>query len=412
MGEYSRQRVQFLCPRFGPSTLIQIRTDNFILSMSSKITSVLAVLLVFRSWALGADLNYSPDTKPTQQALEPAFVIENPWPQHIAPTKRQGVPSIERTSRGRLWTVYGRDVESPRNYQILRSSDDDGRTWSKVRVMILPREGTRAMSPAVWIDPQDRLWLFWGQSAGLQDGRYGVFAITCDNPDAQQLRWSAPRRIGDGILLNKPTVLANGDWLLPASVWKMENSIKVHASTDQGKSFYLRGAANVPQAMRGPDEPMIVERKDKTLWMMVRMQGLGETISKDGGKTWTLAQKLPIRHPTTRFFVRRLKSGALLLVKHGGLDERTGREKLMAFVSDDDGRKWSGGLMIDERDHVTYPDGVQAADGTIYIVYDHNRTPDGEILFATFREEDVRAGKPVTNHVRFRAEISRLNPTP
>jgi hypothetical protein len=142
--------------------------------------------------------------------------------------------------------------------------------------------------------------------------------------------------------------------------------------------------------------------------MPVRVQGLAETFSRDGGKTWTPVERSPIAHPTARFFVRRLQSGAILLVKHGPLDRRTRREQLMAFLSDDDGRTWLGGLMLDEREDVTYPDGVQAPDGTIYIVYDHQRTPLGEILMATFREEDVRAGKPLSDKVRFRVGIDRL----
>jgi hypothetical protein len=64
--------------------------------------------------------------------------------------------------------------------------------------------------------------------------------------------------------------------------------------------------------------------------------------------------------------------------------------------------------MLDERHDVTYPDGVQAGDGTIYIVYDHQRTPLGEVLMATFTEEDIRAGKPVTDKTRLRQVISSL----
>jgi hypothetical protein len=68
---------------------------------------------------------------------------------------------------------------------------------------------------------------------------------------------SFSRTIGDGVLLNKPSVLASGDWLLPAAVWKADNSIRVHASADQGRTFRLRDTANVPDpALRGPDEPM------------------------------------------------------------------------------------------------------------------------------------------------------------
>ena len=98
-------------------------------------------------------------------------------------------------------------------------------------------------------------------------------------------------------------------------------------------------------------------------------------------------------------------------MKHGPLDKRTKREQLTAYISDDDGQTWQGGLMLDEREGVTYPDGVQAEDGTIYMVYDHHRTPEGIIHMATFREEDVRAGKQVTDKVRLREMVSRLPST-
>jgi predicted neuraminidase len=163
--------------------------------------------------------------------------------------------------------------------------------------------------------------------------------------------------------------------------------------------------------MRGPDEPMIVERRDGSLWMMVRCRGIAETVSRDGGRTWSPVERVAgISHPTSRFFLRRLHSGALLLVKHGPINERTGREQLMAFVSDDDGKSWQGGLMLDEREHVTYPDGVEAADGTIHIIYDHERTPLGEVLLATFTEADARAGKAVSGKVRLRQEVASLPP--
>ena len=134
------------------------------------------------------------------------------------------------------------------------------------------------------------------------------------------------------VLLNKPTVLSNGDWLFTSSVWKTDNSIKVYASRDQGKTFELRGTANIVNAeLRGPDEPMIVERKDGSLWMLVRVRGIGQTVSHDHGKTWTPVERLKMPHPTTRFFVRRLKSGAFLLVKHGSMIEKTRREKLVGL---------------------------------------------------------------------------------
>jgi len=52
--------------------------------------------------------------------------------------------------------------------------------------------------------------------------------------------------------------------------------------------------------------------------------------------------------------------------------------------------------MIDERCGVSYPDGVQAIDETIYLIYDFERTAKKQILMATFTEEDVLTGKPVS----------------
>ena len=74
----------------------------------------------------------------------------------------------------------------------------------------------------------------------------------------------------------------------------------------------------------------------------------------------------------------------------------------------DDSKTWSERLIIDEPEDVTYPDGVQAKDGTIYIIYDHKRTPLGEVLMATFTEDDVRAGEPVSGRVRLRGKVARL----
>ena len=49
---------------------------------------------------------------------------------------------------------------------------------------------------------------------------------------------------------------------------------------------------------------------------------------------------------------------------------------------------------------------VHGADALVR--YYCNRTPDGEVLMATFTEDDVRAGKPVSDKVSLRGEVARL----
>lgn len=64
----------------------------------------------------------------------------------------------------------------------------------------------------------------------------------------------------------------------------------------------------------------------------------------------------------------------------------------MAFISKDDGHTWTNGLLLDERKGVSYPDGQQFKDGTIYLVYDYNRTTDQNILYTSFSEDDIING--------------------
>lgn len=63
--------------------------------------------------------------------------------------------------------------------------------------------------------------------------------------------------------------------------------------------------------------------------------------------------------------------------------------------------------MLDQRHGISYPDGVQAPDGTLYISYDRNRSTDGEILMAKFNEADILAGKLVSPKSQLRMLISR-----
>jgi hypothetical protein len=90
-------------------------------------------------------------------------------------------------------------------------------------------------------------------------------------------------------------------------------------------------------------------------------------------------------------------------VKHGPIDRSPGRTDLTAYISDDDGRSWRGGLLLDGRAGVSYPDAAEAADGTIYLIYDFERTGAREILMTTFTEADVVRGsfRPETGLRRF-----------
>jgi predicted neuraminidase len=312
--------------------------------------------------------------------------------------KFTGIPSLAVSPKGRMWAVWYAGItpgEDLNNYVVVATSGDDGKTWNEVLVIDPDGKGPiRAFDPEVWIDPEGDLWIFWAQTIGHDGKLSGVWSISTHDPEVDNPKWSAPHRLTNGIMMCKPLILSTGEWLLPASTWKeTDNSAKVIASTDRGKTWYERGAVHVPKEAREFDEHMIVERKNGSLWMLVRTKyGIGESHSFDRGNTWTPFIPSKIQHPSARFFIKRLNSGNLLLVKHGPIDVKTGRSHLMAFISKDDGHSWSNGLLLDERLGVSYPDGQQTSDGTIYITYDYNRRKDQNILFTSFTEDDIKTG--------------------
>src|SRR5688500_2546674 len=133
-------------------------------------------------------------------ALDPPRVNLSPGPEYSDAYRRfQGIPCLERASNGRLWAVwYSGDIrEGPRNYLVLVTSGDDGKTWSSPQMVVDPQGFVRAFDACLWMDPDKRLWLFWTQAAGHWDGRAGVWAMTASKPGSDRPAWSAPQRISD-----------------------------------------------------------------------------------------------------------------------------------------------------------------------------------------------------------------------
>ncbi len=376
----------------------------------------------------------------SELALQPPPVNTSPGPSYLA-RPFQGIPGIERAPGGRLWATWyaGGRWEGPENYVLLVTSGDGGKTWSGPRLVIDPPGYIRAFDPCLWLDPDGRLWLFWAQGAVQFDGRSGVWEIHTDNPDSPSPKWSAPRRLADGVMMNKPVVLRSGEWLLPVAVWTAieptvekiakqeglnlppatiralthnlegERGSNLLLSSDRGRTFTRIQGPLIPQSHY--DEHMLVERRDGSWWILTRTKyGIGQSVSFDRGKTWSAGVDTKIPHANSRFFIRRLRSGRLLLVRHDS-PEGMVRSHLVAQVSDDDGVTWRGKLLLDERRAVSYPDGFEDPDGRIYIIYDRERTRDREILFATFTEADVLGGACASAGCALKQLVNRMGET-
>jgi hypothetical protein len=356
------------------------------------------------------------------RSLEPIPFNHAPGPEYAGNVLNYAMArGMELTPGGRMWAAWVAGGDNDRAFIIAATSDDRGASWSHPRFVLHskdPENTPLRRRPRVsnfWTDPTGRLWFFYDQSMASYDGRAGLWAIVCEKSDAPKPTWSAPRRIWHGSMLNKPIVLNDGAWLAPVTVWarnKISAPLRdahpnldelrmahVFVSTDRGASWQRRGGVRIPDT--DFDEHMVVELRDGRLWLLARStRGIAESFSSDSGRTWSEpAVRFP--HVSSRFFVRRLASGNILFVRHGRFDERTPtRSHLRAYLSSDEGATWQGGLLLDERDRVSYPDGFQAPDGTIHINYDRDRAGAREILMASFTEADVREGKFTSRNAR------------
>ncbi len=320
--------------------------------------------------------------------------VLRPVPEKYSDANRrwQGIASLEVARDGGVWACWysGGVEECGENYVLLAYSADKGETWSAPILAIDPPGIVRAFDPTMWTDPDGKLWLFWAQGEESQftpkiwDGRVGVWAMTTTEPEkGVDARWSEPRRLCNGIMMCKPIADSRGRWLFPVAIWRFESKYKldeklrgadVFISTDKGATLDFYGRVEVPVEVSTFDEHNIVEKKDGTFRLFNRTtQGIGESYSTDGAKTWAPWRPSDIKHTSSRFFVRRMRSGNLLLVKNGPVTQDVGRAQLTAFLSEDDGETWIGGLVLDERANVSYPDGGQNADGEIFIAYDFER---------------------------------------
>jgi len=312
-----------------------------------------------------------------------------------------GIPTIERASNGRLWCSFftgGPKEPDPANCILLSTSQDNGDSWSAPQIIIDLPGSARAFDPTLWHDPEGRLWLIYNK-ADLVTRDFSIWAITTEQSAMADPQWSSPRKIEVdapfAFRLNKPTVLATGEWLLPATWaettptgWFPDTRLLqgVAISTDCGRTWKLHGGVDSPPWAL---ENMIVERRDGRLWMLIRTGGgvIWESFSTDRGRTWSDGSPTTLVNPGVRFFIRRLASGRLLLINTFDPKCRKGLRACLSDLQDEIG--FPAGLELDSRDNVSYPDAVQASDGLIYAVHDCDRSGVGEILLDVFSEPEM-----------------------
>jgi hypothetical protein len=320
----------------------------------------------------------------------------------------QGVPTIESLGTDLYTSWYaGPTGEELGNYITVSVSSDKGVTWNNDQLIIVPdNDNSRLFDQSLWKDKYGNLHLSWSISTGfvINGPTLKVWNIMIKREN-NKIVITKPVAMFPGMMICKPTPMGkdSSSMLFPMygpNIGSSATSGAVPADIN-GAFVYKAGYAsnrlttpskiskiNLDNTIRTYDEHMIVNIDETNLLCALRTtQGLYMCNSSDAGVSWTTPQKFTAIGATceTRSYFGKLKSGNLLLI----VNNSTIREKMVAYISKDNGKTWPYSLMLDKRYGNSYPDATQDASGNICVTFDYGRSPYGHILFTKFTENDI-----------------------
>lgn len=243
---------------------------------------------------------------------------------------------------------------------IARLSSDGGRTWTGRMILQDNLGANNVKQPNLVRCRNGDILLFftrWDMKAQERSIHYKR-----SSDDAES--WSEVKQLtppGGAYILDAGRIFthSSGRMILPAywspEIWTAQEKYEafVFYSDDDGQTWQ-KSSNRIAMPKRGAMEPTIVERKDGSLFAILRstVGYLYQAESKDRGETWGEASSTPLTSPQAEPCLRRIPStGDLLLIwcntlPHamtlpGSTAYGRPRNPLACAISRDDGRTWS-----------------------------------------------------------------------
>ncbi|MBW3599420.1 MAG: exo-alpha-sialidase [Planctomycetes bacterium] len=303
---------------------------------------------------------------PSPAVVKEEFIYDEP------PTPQCHASTIAETKAGLVTAWFGGTHEKHPDVGIWLSRFD-GEKWSEpveVANGVESKENRYpCWNPVLFQPEKGPLLLFY--KVGPSPSTWWGMLKTSDDGGAA---WSEARRLPEGILgpiKNKP-IMIDGVLLCGSSTEHDGWRLHFERSTDLGKTWQSTGPIHDGRTFAAI-QPTLLTLDDGSILALCRSrQGkIVQTVSRDGGKTWSelIAAELP--NPNAGIDGVTLDDGRHLLVYN---HTPRGRSPLNVAISKD-GRSWKPLVVLeDQPGEYSYPAVIQPSDGKVHITYTWKRT--------------------------------------
>src|SRR5262245_37449872 len=234
----------------------------------------------------------------------------------------------------------------------------------------------------VLVDTPGALLLFYKVGPSPQTW-WGMVRTSRDNGRT----WSEARRLPEGILgpiKNKPVRLSDGTLIAGSSTESTDRPSKWRVHFERTTDGGLTWTTSVPAAGDGPAieaiQPSVLVHPDGKLQAVgrTRSQHIFETWSTDGGRTWSPIVLTSLPNPNSGIDAVTLRDGRQLIVYN---HTTQGRSPLNVAVSRD-GKTWKPALVLEhDAGEYSYPAVIQSADGLVHVAYTWKRQRIKHVVF-------------------------------
>ncbi len=202
--------------------------------------------------------------------------------------------------------------------------------------------------------------------------RWATCDLRCKTSTDEGKTWSPVRMLRKElgmVVRNKPIVLDNGDVIFGAEYKDVCSRFWI--TSDCGKTWHVTG----PVKGMANEQPTLIQRKDGSLLALLR-PGTNSFIawseSTDRGRTWSEAAFTKLRNPYAAVDMVKLRDGRVVLAFNNSARRRT---PLTLALSEDDGKTWAYKRdLITEPGEFSYPAIIEDTQGLLHVTYTHKRT--------------------------------------